>query len=573
MKTIFLAAFSCWILFCSPLFGQGLNLTFETNAPNESFANHRPWENANIDLINGSGIAVWGTTLDDGFGNEAVYIQTFETPVSGAVNIGFDKQFQIVDPFNKQNPLGPTQFHALVEDGNQVVVAATRDWETVGSGVRFITIFSLERSSGIILWTQSLHFGDVMRMDDLQMIRDNAGDFVVAFNLESQLPKWGPVRNRSGIGAVKLDPNGAIQWVRTFRYAGSTYIPSLFRLTDLKQNQLSTGAPYVLAGSYSRSGPNEEAFVLMLDPNGLLYAGQAAQRADIRPGAEDYLSVAADGNSHYLSFADANQEMGLQKFDNNYNFSPTVSIIPPVAGKSQTLTRQIKSSTGFIDLMLEYLDPTGVEWSGGFGRFNGTNLFYREYDYAPGDKEAIPYGYNLESGQILLLSHPTIAAGAMGNPLPSYLRVLEGASPANACHPPNGGLQTAVNLTAPTWNSLFLVSSNKYQKLATKPVASDYNGMILDCNLNPFANYRVAGETDNFLLPKISLFPNPATSAIQLSGDLASYETLEVLDMTGRVVLKSSVGNKISIASLSPGIYHLRLGGSLGRQNLSFVKN
>lgn len=551
---------------------QNLNLTFESNAPNESLATHRAWENSNIDLIGGS-VVVWGTTIDDGNGNESVYLQTFENAINPGLNIGFDHQYQIVDPFDKQTPLGPTQFHALVEDGAQIVVAATRDWETVGPNVRFLTIFSVDRSSGNVLWTQSIHFGDVMRIDDMQLMRDNNGDFVAAFNLESQLPKWGPVRNRSGIGLVKLDPSGTIQWVKSFRYSGSTYIPNLFRITDLKQNQLATGSPYVVAGSYSRNGPNETAFVMMVNQAGLLWAGLNPHQADLRPGPEDYLSVAADGTNHYVSYATANQQLGLQRFNNAYTFSPTTDIIPAVPNKSQTLSRQLKSGNGSIELMLEYLDPSGAEWSGGFGIFNGATLFYREYDFAPGDKEGIPFGYVAESGQTILLEHPTISSGAMGYPfLSSYVRVLEGSDPANECHPSNGSSQTASPSPTAPWTAFGVATFNKYQKLATKPVAFDYDGMVLDCGLNSFAMYRKAELTESPEAPKITLYPNPASNALQLQGDLSQYEALEILDIQAKVVWRGAINPKISIGKLSPGVYQLRLLGQDSSENIRFVK-
>ncbi|MFK7923014.1 MAG: T9SS type A sorting domain-containing protein [Bacteroidia bacterium] len=580
MKKIIVAAFSCWTLFSFSLYAQGLNLTFESNAPNESLANHRPWENSNIEILNGSNVAVWGTTIEDGNGDDAVYIQTFETAVSGTVNIGFDRQYQVADPFDPASPLGPTQFHGLEEDGNQIVVAATRDWLNVGNNTRFVSIFSLERSSGNVLWTQSLQFGDAMRMDDMQIIRDNAGDFVVAFNLESQLPKWGPVSHRSGLGIVKIDPNGVIQWVQEYRYPGNTYIPNLYRLMDLKQNSLSNGtAPYILTGGYSRNGPNETAFVLMLDNNGNLFNGLSPRQANLRPGPEDYLSVTTDGNRHYLGYATANQQIGLQTFNNNYGLG-FFFVLPQVLGKNQVLSRELKAGNGFINLMLEYQEAGGIQ-SPGYGRLapvsNSFAWSYRfeEYDYSPGDKESIPLGYIEENGDRLFLTEPSIASGAMGYPLQSYLRVLQGENPAgsNSCHPTNSGsLSIFPSFIFNSWPVLNLIQTNFAEVIFTKPAPSDYAGTILDCNLNPFANYRVAGEGENVLLPKINLFPNPASSAVQLEGDLSNYDSLEILDMTGRVVWQGAVKNKVSVSDLSPGIYHLRLSGLTAVQNLSFVK-
>jgi hypothetical protein len=62
-------------------------------------------------------------------------------------------------------------------------------------------------------------------------------------------------------------------------------------------------------------------------------------------------------------------------------------------------------------------------------------------------------------------------------------------------------------------------------------------------------------------LPSIQVYPNPATDRVYVAWGDEKIAFYQLLDVQGRVVLNGEVqaGDSISIATVSPGMYQLRL--------------
>ncbi|AGC76207.1 putative secreted protein (Por secretion system target) [Nonlabens dokdonensis] len=93
-----------------------------------------------------------------------------------------------------------------------------------------------------------------------------------------------------------------------------------------------------------------------------------------------------------------------------------------------------------------------------------------------------------------------------------------------------------------------------YARLATK-----------DCNGVPLS-------MDEENLNQVSIFPNPATDVIQVTGDLL-FTSYSIYNISGQQVLSGNINdNKIEVLSLTSGVYFLNLKSDVASQTLKLVK-
>lgn len=73
----------------------------------------------------------------------------------------------------------------------------------------------------------------------------------------------------------------------------------------------------------------------------------------------------------------------------------------------------------------------------------------------------------------------------------------------------------------------------------------------------------------------INVYPNPVTGVLGLAGLESKYQSLEIVDFTGRVVysetLEQAHALKVNVANLEPGIYVVNLFGIEGKVSKSFI--
>ncbi|MFK7925151.1 MAG: T9SS type A sorting domain-containing protein [Bacteroidia bacterium] len=544
------------------VWGQSANFTFEANNPGDILATQDEWENDNLVYANGFQ-AIWGTTIDFS-PKHTVYLQSFAPILGGGYTPLWDGMYYSADyaPF--------LTFHGLIDDGNQVVVAASQEFDSQVTS--FPYVFSVDINSGAVLWATPIITGDGVRVSDMQIIRDFSGDFVVAISFQTVYPGLISPNDWSGLAILKLDPTGNIIFFESVREQSN--IPELFRLTDLIQSNISGN--YVMAGAYSGNGPQEEAFLVEWDQGAGVALGAPLNLYDFVPGPEEHLSLTDDGGEYYLSHHAFNQVIGIGIIDPAFNPAGSV-VFPPFPGKANVYTNDIdfNFASNQIEMMVTMQDFGGA-FSTGFGQLNPglTGLNAREYDYAPGFKEAYPIAYTslqpsaIPAAAYLFLAHPTIGAGAF-LPFPSnnnYLRVID-SSPAS-CIPVNSFSVGAFGFSFPM-NMQPLVPDNQFFQISDQPVQDVYDGVVYDCGLAPVGIYK-KGTVEPEL--SISLLPNPAKNSIQLEGDLSDFSQIEIYDLTGRLVKSESTRNKLSVAELASGLYHLTLVGDSRRETIKFVK-
>ncbi|MEO0474228.1 MAG: hypothetical protein AAF206_31765, partial [Bacteroidota bacterium] len=270
----------------SPLSAQ-LNYTYESNLPYPQIATHQQWENSNVSLINGSEM-LWGTTLrDPGSGREEVYLQVADP--GGSVIWDFRYASNLYDP--------NLQFHGLVQDGNQIIVAASNDLNPGFSS--FPYIMGVDLWSGNVNWTLPLIFSDAVEIKDMQIIQDmsGAGEFVIAMSIQTVYGLNPYPNDWSGLAVMKVDQAGNLIWLETYREPGT--IADHFRLTDLIQSNITGN--YVLAGAYSGTGITlGEAFLLEVD-QGSGVMTSPLNLYNFVGGPEEHISVTDDGNQYLMT--------------------------------------------------------------------------------------------------------------------------------------------------------------------------------------------------------------------------------------------------------------------------------
>ena len=87
----------------------------------------------------------------------------------------------------------------------------------------------------------------------------------------------------------------------------------------------------------------------------------------------------------------------------------------------------------------------------------------------------------------------------------------------------------------------------------------------------------VPASSDSFITNSISVYPNPATSIVNLSSkDSLTFENVTIVDVNGRSV-KTFVVNqtqtKINVSDLTSGIYFLNIETNEGSTVKKFIKN
>ncbi|MEL7533115.1 MAG: T9SS type A sorting domain-containing protein [Bacteroidota bacterium] len=544
-------------------FGQSANFTFESSGPGEIIATHDEWENDNLVYSNGFQ-AIWGTTIDF-FPKHTVYLQSFVPSLGGGYGQVWDGMYYSPNyaPF--------LTFHGLEEDGNQLVVAASQEFDSQITS--FPYVFSVDIFSGAVLWSTPLLTGDGVSVSDMQIIQDFNGDFVIGISFQTIAPNLNNPNDWSGLAILKLDPAGNILFFETVREQSN--LPELFRLTDLIQSTISGN--YVMSGAYSGNGPQEEAFLVEWDQGSGTALGAPLNLYDFNPGApEQHLSLTDDGGQYYLSHYAFNQVIGLGIIDPFFN-PVTALVFPPFAGKNNVYSDDINydPASGSIELMLTMQDFAGV-FSTGLGQIPPGlgSISAREFDYAPGFKEGFPVAYTalqpsfVPAASYLFLAHPTFGAGTI-LPFPSddnYLRVLD--SSPSSCIPVNGFFETPFSF--PFGQSVqALVPDNLFAPIPDVPIQDSYDGVVYDCGLSPIGVYKKANLSPE---PTISLLPNPVQNSLQLEGDLSEFKQIELYDLTGRLVKSASARAKLSVAELPAGIYHLTLLGQSRRETIKFVK-
>ena len=84
------------------------------------------------------------------------------------------------------------------------------------------------------------------------------------------------------------------------------------------------------------------------------------------------------------------------------------------------------------------------------------------------------------------------------------------------------------------------------------------------CVSSPAVHTLIVNESDNISeykqLPNIEIYPNPVTSTFKIKAENTSIKYVEVVDLLGNVLLKTSnISREININHLSKGLYFIKI--------------
>ena len=87
----------------------------------------------------------------------------------------------------------------------------------------------------------------------------------------------------------------------------------------------------------------------------------------------------------------------------------------------------------------------------------------------------------------------------------------------------------------------------------------------------------VPASSDSFITNSISVYPNPATSIVNLSSkDSLTFENVTIVDVNGRSVqtfVVNQTQTQINVSDLTSGIYFLNIETNEGSTVKKFIKN
>jgi hypothetical protein len=80
----------------------------------------------------------------------------------------------------------------------------------------------------------------------------------------------------------------------------------------------------------------------------------------------------------------------------------------------------------------------------------------------------------------------------------------------------------------------------------------------------PTEPYRISGQANglnDITVQQITVYPNPVKDLLQINHNLANIDLLQVIDITGRIILEKAnfVEKTLNVSSLANGVYLLRL--------------
>jgi len=82
-------------------------------------------------------------------------------------------------------------------------------------------------------------------------------------------------------------------------------------------------------------------------------------------------------------------------------------------------------------------------------------------------------------------------------------------------------------------------------------------------------------STNNYLLSKLSIYPNPAVDVVNISNDTIQINSIEMTDLNGRMVKNQKIGatqGQVSISDLATGVYMMKINTAQGTATKKIVK-
>jgi len=563
--------FWCMAMICCVVnlsWGQSSDEYYVESSGGDIFATHSAWDNHSVVLADNGNVAIWGTTLIDGGGNERVFLQGVQYPFTNPPGLVFDGIYDNSTcgsgPFS-----GQSRFHGMVDDKmtgiNQVVVASTFYLPYPGgaqSGA--LVIFSIDPTSGAVNWVRHLFvYGDITQIKEVSIIQDNNGDFVIAYDFREAYPTY--PTPFYGLGVTRLDPVGNVIWLTDY-ILGTVDTDNPFTLHHVIHDQ-SNGL-YVLAGEYDLTpvGGTVEPFILQVDEG----SGGLVNPLFHYDFPAPIGGITEVNGLYYISFTTPGGLLAMGEIDPSGILTNVFEYDLPSAllngGTSEVYSHDLiyNPNSNYFDLLLNYTDGVSNSYGMGFVDYSNPMVIeYTEYEYDPGNFEGTPVSFTDLQPSLtfafddrLALIHPD---GALV-PGASAQEVVKLELFQLGCISQNGESQpmnpNIYNTNAVTLNDLVQGWSCNSK---VNPVP--YTGNIYDCGGGFITNYRQANVAPTDVKQELTLqvYPNPVQEALILDVDFTESLQTKLIDPMGKIVMETTDQTKLDVRALPPGVYILEV--------------
>ncbi len=101
---------------------------------------------------------------------------------------------------------------------------------------------------------------------------------------------------------------------------------------------------------------------------------------------------------------------------------------------------------------------------------------------------------------------------------------------------------------------------------------SEFN-VITTAGVNDEFNMNVLNVEDSYRLSEISIYPNPASNILNILGNTASIDKIDVFSITGQQI-KSLASNfeRIDVEAIESGVYFLKISNNNQQKIIKFIK-
>jgi hypothetical protein len=367
----------------------------------------------------------------------------------------------------------------------------------------------------------------------------------------NEIQSYGPNGNTDGF-LLKLDSNGATQWVRQFGSTANDIITSIS--IDSSNNIYATGTflgtvtapadfdPSATNATNTLSKGNTDVFVVKIDPDGnyimhKTFGGTAADNSVLIKGD-------ASGNTYilgnYSSTVDFDPGAGTQ---NSTSLGLSDGFLLKLDATGTYLSHVVLGSTSTDQFNTIDIKDTRIMLSGNFGAAidldPGTNVVTAAHTGGTSDTFVLELNNSLA-----YINHYLFQSSGADN--------LSWVASINNVIIVVGSFQNTIDLD-PTAGSL--VS-------ATSAGSSD----VFLSRFTP-----VTLGNDSFEKESISFYPNPFTDKLNISSTV--YSNYEVYSTTGALVKKGAIMNtELDMKGLSSGMYLLKVSNENTFKNYKIIK-
>jgi hypothetical protein len=473
------------------------------------------------------------------------------------------------------------------EDGGFAILGGSESADIDVSGnYGLIDIWLLKiDAAGDIEWEQ--HFGGSNYDNAFDMAETADGGFILAGFTTSNDYDITETHGAADAWLIKIAPGGAVQWQKTFGGTGSEQFYGVAVAGD--GSFMACGYSNSSNGDLTQNNGGDDLWVVKVDPNGALlwqktFGGTAEDYANsVAATADDGCIIAGKTNSNNGDIPAGSHKGGSDCWILKLDAAGTVQWQKNLGGSGAEIAFDIRGLSDGNYVFLAHSSSLDGDVTGGHGqtdlwivKLDGSgNIFWSDAIGGSAFETACRLDLTSDSGLVVVGT----TGSTNGDPVGCHLD--ESGFNANDIWPvklsPTGVLQWQKplgGLGCDTASAIIATSDNGYlvaggQNYISGDITSHYGaGDIWLVKLMPDAL-----QTDSFSRNEVIVYPNPVSEWLSISVDgQALPEKIGIYDVTGKLVLSGSDASGISVQSLAAGLYVLEAVSGHETQHATFIK-